>query len=219
MVSSKECKSCHITKLLSEFSRQKLGKFGRRSKCKICIKQKEYEPNKHYIMEQHKKYYKANSEKLKEKWQKHYNKCKCYYILKRIKHRCNNEKDSHYYCYGQKGIKCLITLEEIQRLWKRDKASNMRVPSIDRKEVDKSYTFENCRFIEHSENTGRNKRIPTGQYDENGNLIKIYKSQREASKAIGVSFQELNRILNHRNNKLYAGYYWKKEKKDAIINL
>jgi hypothetical protein len=54
------------------------------------------------------------------------------YILKSIKFRCENPNCERYKNYGGRGIKCLITKEEIKELWYRDKAYEMKKPSIDR---------------------------------------------------------------------------------------
>lgn len=63
------------------------------------------------------------------------------------------------YCkYRKSGIKCLITPSELKILWFRDKAYLMNQPSIDRIDTYGNYTFENCRYIELSENMHRRKR-------------------------------------------------------------
>lgn len=72
-----------------------------------------------------------------------------------IKSRCNNPKDVAYSYYGAKGIKSLLTLEDLIYLWKRDRAETLSQASIDRIDSNGHYTIENCRFIEMSEN--RNK--------------------------------------------------------------
>jgi hypothetical protein len=79
--------------------------------------------------------------------------------LNKARARCNNPKQKDYKNYGEKGIKCLITKEEIQELWFRDKAYNLKRPSIDRKDSNKDYTFENCRFIELSLNSALTNRV------------------------------------------------------------
>lgn len=69
--------------------------------------------------------------------------------------RCNCKSDFGYEYYGGRGIQFLITLEEVGKLWFRDKAFLLRQPSIDRKDNDGNYTFKNCRFIELSKNSKR----------------------------------------------------------------
>ena len=45
-----------------------------------------------------------------------------------------------------------LTLEQAKELWYRDKAHNFVLPSIDRIDNTKGYTFDNCRFLEYIEN-------------------------------------------------------------------
>ena len=59
--------------------------------------------------------------------------------------------------YYKRGIKCLLTIEEVKQLWYRDKAYLMTNPSLDRIAGNNSnYTFQNCRFIELRNNVSRN---------------------------------------------------------------
>ena len=73
-------------------------------------------------------------------------------LLNNIKQRCTNPNHPRFKNYGGRGIGCLITLNELIRLWNRDKASEMIKPSIDRKDNNGHYTFQNCRFIELKKN-------------------------------------------------------------------
>lgn len=73
-------------------------------------------------------------------------------LLKNIKYRCNNLKDKKYKYYGGKGIKCFLSREDLILLWERDKADNLKQPSIDRKDGNSHYEFNNCQFIEMAEN-------------------------------------------------------------------
>lgn len=72
--------------------------------------------------------------------------------------RCNYAYNASFPDYGAKGIKCLITIPELKELWFRDKAAEMKKPSIDRIDPKKNYEFSNCRFLELSENIARGKR-------------------------------------------------------------
>jgi len=93
-----------------------------------------------------------------EKGKQHRKKYPWKHTLKYIKSRCNNPKMTNYESYGGRGIKCLITAGELKKLWFRDKAYLMEKPSIDRKENDDNYTYENCEYIEISDNVAkRNK--------------------------------------------------------------
>ena len=68
------------------------------------------------------------------------------------KQRCNNPNDPSYKSYGGRGIRFFLTVTEVKKLWFRDRAYLMKVPSIDRKDNDGNYTYENCKFIELIEN-------------------------------------------------------------------
>ena len=45
-----------------------------------------------------------------------------------MKCRCSNKKKNWY----RKGIKCLISVDELKSIWIRDKAFDMKHPSLDR---------------------------------------------------------------------------------------
>lgn len=57
-----------------------------------------------------------------------------------------------YKNYGGKGIKCLISSDELKTIWFRDKAFRMKSPSIDRIDNNGHYEFKNLRYRERSEN-------------------------------------------------------------------
>jgi hypothetical protein len=77
-----------------------------------------------------------------------------------IKRRCNNPNHVSYKNYGGRGVKCFLTLEDLQFLWKRDKASSMKIASIHRIDNDGDYIVSNCQYLELSEHLKINhKRI------------------------------------------------------------
>lgn len=76
--------------------------------------------------------------------------------------RRTNPINKSYKYYGGKGIKLLITKEELKSLWFRDKAFLLKRPSIDRINSDGHYELKNCRYIELIENISR--RIYTCKY-------------------------------------------------------
>ena len=53
------------------------------------------------------------------------------------------------------GRKCTLTKEEIAHLWVRDRAYRMKQPTLDRIDTHGDYTYENCRFLERSDNLRR----------------------------------------------------------------
>ena len=69
--------------------------------------------------------------------------------------RCNNPHYKYYHLYGERGIKRMITSEEVKKLWFRDEAYDLIKPSLDRINSDDHYRFGNCRFIEFAENSRR----------------------------------------------------------------
>ncbi len=79
----------------------------------------------------------------KNPWISHHNKAK---------QRCTNPKEAYYEKYGGRGIKFLMTLKDFKHLWFRDKAHDMKCPSIDRIENDGHYELSNCQYMERSEN-------------------------------------------------------------------
>ena len=106
-----------------------------------------------------KKWRAKNPEKVKEDYQKHkeerdeksneYRKDNPWIAFyTNARQRCTNPKCPAYKWYGAKGIKFLLSIEEIKKLWFKDKAYNLKNPSIDRRESDLDYTYNNCRFIE-----------------------------------------------------------------------
>ena len=83
------------------------------------------------------------------------NRTKVRGILNNIKSRCNNPNASHYEYYGGKGIKCLLSLNDLIHLWNRDRAYLMKFPSIDRLNSKGNYIHNNCRFVEMNTNRKR----------------------------------------------------------------
>ncbi len=73
-------------------------------------------------------------------------------LLSAIKKRTSNPNCKSYQYYGAKGIKCILSLDDLLYLWMRDKAHELRRPSIDRINRFGNYEVPNCRFIEHNEN-------------------------------------------------------------------
>ncbi len=70
-----------------------------------------------------------------------------------MQQRCTNPNKKSYHRYGGRGIKALITKEELRELWFRDKAYLMDQPSIDRIDNSGHYTFANCRYVERRVNS------------------------------------------------------------------
>ncbi len=181
----KICTQCHTNKELSEFYfRKDSNRY--RNKCKRCC-------NLHN--------------------QNYYNKFPWKKVYRNIYDRCNNPKVDNYKYYGFKGIKCLITEEEIEFLWYRDKAYLMDKPSIDRKNSNKNYTLENCRFIEQGMNSAeRNQRISSKQvlqFDLQGNFITEFESVRQATNYLNKTCYSSIANCARGLVKSTYGYKWK----------
>lgn len=183
-ITHKICKGCLIEKPISEFNKNSQFGKGINSKCKECVNKAS------------KEYYKLFP------WRKKF------YV---IKERCENPHNTHYKYYGERGIKCLITQDELKELWFRDKAYEMNRPSISRKDNDGNYTFDNCEFIEFGKNSAeRNTRILSKhilQYDKQGIFIKEWNSLTELAKAFNGTISGVSSALNHRNRqKFFKGF-------------
>lgn len=79
-----------------------------------------------------------------------------------------NEPWNKFYCYAKArclkgmykiiGIDFNMTKDDFKQLWFRDKAHEMKNPSIDRINTLEGYSFSNCRFIEMLANRKRPRR-------------------------------------------------------------
>lgn len=86
----------------------------------------------------------------------------------------------------------------------------LKNPSIDRKNVKKNYTLKNCRFIEFSENSAKDKRKPIFQFKLNGGFIKKWKSQSEASRKLGVSQGNISKCASGSSRfSIVGGFIWR----------
>lgn len=86
--------------------------------------------------------------------------------LLKINYRCNDKECDSYKWYGGKGIKNFLTMKDLEFLWNRDKAQEMKYPSIDRIDSNGNYKLDNCRYIEKSDNTKRLRPFDKDSIDE-----------------------------------------------------
>ena len=179
---SKICTKCKIEKELSEFYfRKDSGKH--RNKCKKCFAEqtKDLKYNKF-------------------PWRKHF------YSARR---RCTVPTIKYYNTYGGKGIKFLLTMEEMKELWFRDKAYDMDIPSIDRENSNKNYTFKNCQFMELRENSTKTSRIKkVTQYTLNGVEMETFKSIAEAGRANNILPRLISSAMVSKSN-ISKGFLWR----------
>jgi len=114
--------------------------------------------NREKVREATRKWYKKNKARkhaLSMKWHKDHPWVIAYNCAK---YRCSNPKLHNYYRYGGRGIQFKITREECKKLWFRDKAWKLKLPSIDRIDNSGNYSYVNCRFIEQTENNRRRRK-------------------------------------------------------------
>lgn len=62
--------------------------------------------------------------------------------------RCFYKTPRNLKSYIGRGIKFLLTFDELHRIWDRDMASKMKKPSLHRINSFGNYEFKNCKFIE-----------------------------------------------------------------------
>ena len=167
-----------------------------------------YQENAEDIKKYKRDYYHANLEKMKNLKKNQRKKEPWKFHLYAIKTRCNNKNVPHYKYYGGRGIKCLITAEELKEIWFRDKAYEMQKPEIDRTDNDGHYEYDNCRFIELSENTRKNKKKPILQFDLNGNFIREWESLNDVGQFYKVGVSSISKVLT-KNRKTCRGFIWR----------
>lgn len=125
-----------------------------RKKCSKCKKEKLIEEFKERKSGRNKGYFSSYCRECNNDWNKeHFKKFPWKGTFKRIIARCT-WKNGRYY---QRGIKNLITENDLKFIWFRDRAYLMEKPSIDRIDSAGNYTLGNCRYIEHKENISRKK--------------------------------------------------------------
>lgn len=187
-----------------------------RTREEIKAYQKEYaKKNKEKLSAYHKEYYKDNVDYFRDKnaMRNENNKFsldsiltreryrnskhgKIIQIINNINKRCYVVSNPAYKYYGARGIKNLLTYGDISCIWDRDNAGSMITPSIDRINNNGNYSFENCRFIEKSENTAKDKRKSVSLIDDKGNEINRWRSRTEASKELNISIGGVSQCCN-----------------------
>jgi len=222
----KVCSKCGIEKDLNTFHKNKALKDGYNNWCKECrslhsktdlnlmkYRRDYFIKNKKEILSKQKDYYEENKEEILKK---EYFRHKIYRTIKKpwfvsfdkATQRCNNPKQTGYKDYGGKGIKQLMTLDDFEFLWFRDKAVEMERPSIDRIDSNGNYELSNCRFLELGENTARKNNKKILQFDLHGDFIKEWESIKEAELRTSICRTSIS--LCCRNLYKKAGnYIWK----------
>jgi hypothetical protein len=140
----KFCKKCKKNKKLINFVSSKNTIDGFENRCKECrSKYDKFYREKNMLKISVRQLAARQKRKIKQPWLFH---------LHSIKTRCDNLKHPTSKYYGHRGIRCLLSKNDIKELWIRDKAWVLERPSIDRFDSKSDYTISNCRFIELREN-------------------------------------------------------------------
>jgi hypothetical protein len=209
---NKICTKCGEEKSLDKFPKVKVrGNIYYRNSCQDChnkSKMEYYFDNKETINEKNKKDYYLYPEKHKQQYLNYKQKYPWKIVWKSINERCYNPKTESYKWYGGRGIQNLLTIEDVKFLWFRDKAYLMNKPTIDKINNDGNYTLENCRFIEKSENSAKDKRKPVLQYDLQGNFIREFISVMDANRYFGKPGSHINDVANNKRSQAF-GYLWR----------
>jgi hypothetical protein len=181
---NKQCMKCKEIKLLSEFGKHKGRKDGLSEYCLLC------------------------SRKLRTFYD---NKFPWRRTLQHIKQRCLNPKCPAFDSYGGRGIKCLITADELKVLWFRDRAYEMIEPHIHRKNNDSDYIFDNCQYLEKSNHLLIEKeksKKPVLQYNNYGVFIKEFESINDVERKLGFPHQQIVNNLKG-NQRTVHGFIWR----------
>ena len=137
----------------------------------------------------------------------------------RYLHYAKSRCHSKAHRYTQRGIKCLLTEQDVKEIWLRDKPWLLNEPSLDRINGLKNYTKENCRFIELIQNKKQRdcKNYPKIrpwmwkailQFDRNGEFIQRWESCIKAARILSI----LPTVINNNLRGLTShsgGYIWK----------
>jgi len=134
---------------------------------------------------------------LKDKVTKHgkYKSC-LYTIFNNMNSRCNNKNNLAYKNYGGRGIKCLwkscddFEKDMHESYLEHVKQHGEKQTTLDRIDVNKNYSKENCRWATYKEQAN-NKR---------NNINIVYKEEdmtlMEYSEKIGINYSTLNSRIN-----------------------
>lgn len=195
---TKICTKCKLSLSIKKFGIHKREKDGLQNMCKPC--------ESVYRKEQ----YVINKEKILKRNRVRLQKSPWIATLYNIRERCNCKTHKKYHRYGGRGIKCLITADELKELWFRDKAYLLAKPSIDRQDNDGNYEYSNCKYMEIGENSLKmNLRLNTKavyQIDTYDNIIKEFISISEATRQTGIN--NISKVIRNLC-KTAGGFQWK----------
>lgn len=136
--------------------------------------------------------------------------------LFQIRGRCENKRSVNYSHYGERGIKCLLTMDDIKMLWFRDKAYLMKIPSIHRINNNGNYEVSNCKFIEMEENAMEmhiRRRFVVDCYDLGGEFSGKFQSVISASRILHIPHNQISAVLHDRQQSARGFVFKRAEEK------
>jgi hypothetical protein len=194
----KKCSRCGDVKLLKDFSFNKATKSGFMCSCKECdkLKAKIYRKTKKGLV------YSIYSNQTLHSKQK--GKSKPSYSLNELRTWLFSQELFH----------------KLYDNWVESGYDRMLIPSIDRKNDYKSYSFDNIQLMTWKENmekgsfdriNGINNKLSKAviQYDLEGNFIKEYYSIMQASRDNKISDSNISSVCSGKRFKTAGGFIWK----------
>jgi len=193
----KKCRTCGLIKDYSEFRSTAMYLDGRGIYCRTCLKIKDKE---HY--------------RTKKGLISH-----IYRIQKLVSRNRGHIRPQYTkrelieWCYNQPNIDTLFNN------WEESGYKKDLIPSIDRLDDYKGYSFDNIRLVTWAENykkshsdrkTGKNNKNNRAvlQYDLNGNFIKEYYSAAQAFRDTGIGQSSIS-VVCRGKSKAAGGFTWK----------
>jgi len=193
----KVCKRCRKEKEISEFWKDKRLKDGLNIYCKECMKKfsEEYYHTEKGLISYMYKHIKQNSKKRKHKLPNF------------------SKKELIKWLYKNK-------FKKLFNQWKKSGFNKWLVPSIDRLDDSKPYTFDNIRLVTWAENYKKSRKDisigklkhnnppkPVLMLDKNFNILKEYISASEAARFDGFIQSSICEVCNNKR-KTHKGYIW-----------
>ncbi len=206
------CKKCGEVKDRKLFIENKATRYGIVYTCRECSNKEKhlyYRNNREKML----KYFKDRYPSIKqerEEYRKEYSSSKhgkIMQIIQNIRRRCEDTENKRYHRYGGRGIKNLLTYDDISNIWDRDNASSLKKPSLDRIDVNGNYEVSNCQFIEMRDNSRKDFVKKVAQYTKDDVLIKIWDAIVDTEKD---GFQRPNIIKCCKGERSsHKGFKWK----------
>lgn len=132
-----------------------------------------------------------------------------YKIWQNMRTRCYDPNSKRYEVYGGKGIKvCYEWLNSFTNFWQDMKDGYTDEMTIDRKDSDKDYYKDNCRWLTLAENSSRSRATVTQQIDmQTGVVIKEWPSARTAGLTLGIDPSSITKVCLGKKQSA-GGFRW-----------